>query len=90
LNMHGRILKDLRYADDVDLMAETENGLQELLTSQAESSKGYGLQINRNKTKVLLCTRNGREDPLPKITCEWRTAGVRNGIRLPWQPDYTR
>ena len=68
LNIHGRILKDLRYADDVDLMAETENGLQELLTSQAESSRGYGLQINRNKTKVLVCTRNGSEDPLPKIT----------------------
>ena len=49
-------------------MAETENGLQELLTSQAESSRGYGLQINRNKTKVLVCTRNGSEDPLPKIT----------------------
>jgi hypothetical protein len=68
LNIHGRILKDLRYADDVDLMAETENGLQELLTSQAESSRGYGLQINRSKTKVLVCTRNRNIDTSPRIT----------------------
>ena len=24
--------------------------------------------LNRNKTKVLVCTRNESEDPLPKIT----------------------
>ena len=70
LNIHGRTVKDLRYADDVDLMAETESGLQELLTSQAESSKYFGLQINRNKTKVMVCTRNAGTNTKPKITVE--------------------
>ena len=41
VNIHGRILKDLRYADDVDLMAETENGLQG--TAYVSGRKQQGL-----------------------------------------------
>ena len=54
IRIHGRIIKDLRFADDVDLISASEDGLQSLVTTLATDSTDYGLQINKKKTKVMV------------------------------------
>jgi len=51
VNVHGVVIKDLRFADNVDLLAEEE--LQSLVDQLHTNSKEYGLQINTNKSKSL-------------------------------------
>jgi len=51
------IIKDLRFADDVDLLAEEE--VDQLHTN----SKEYGLQINTNKSKVMVFERRSYRHP---------------------------
>jgi len=57
VNVHGVIIKDLRFADDVDLLAEEE--VDQLHTN----SKEYGLQINTNKSKVMVFERRSYRHP---------------------------
>ena len=60
-NIHGTIIKDLRYADDIDLMAESMTELKTLISKLQESSNSYGLKINANKTKVMVFERQERK-----------------------------
>ena len=46
VNVHGLMIKDLRYADDVDLLAEEEKELQSLVDQLHATSREFGLQIN--------------------------------------------
>ena len=49
-----RNIKNLRYADDTTLMAETEEELKSLLIKVKEESKKFGLKLNIfKKTKVI-------------------------------------
>ena len=47
----GRIINNLRYADDTTLMAESEEELKSLLM-KVESEK-VGLKLNIQKTKIM-------------------------------------
>ena len=47
----GRNIKNLRYADDTTLMAESEDELKSFLMKQ-ESEK-FGLKLNIQKTKIM-------------------------------------
>ena len=48
----GRNIKDLRYADDTTLMAESEE-LKSLLMKVREESEKVGLKLNIQKTKIM-------------------------------------
>jgi len=52
IRIHGRIIKDLRFIDDVDLISASEDGLQSTVTMLAKDSTDYGLQTNKKKTKL--------------------------------------
>ena len=58
INIHGTLVKDLRFADDVDLLATTDKDLQKLISTQAGSSDCYGLKVNMKKTKVMKKKQN--------------------------------
>ena len=60
-------LNNLRFADDIDLMAESGSQLQELTTRVHESSKRFGLKINGEKTKTMTI---GKEKEKINITLE--------------------
>ena len=45
--------RNLRYADDTTLMAESEEELKSLLTKVKEESKKVGLKLNIQKTKIM-------------------------------------
>ena len=44
---------NLRYADDITLMAETEEELKSLLMKVKEESDKAGLKLNIQKTKTM-------------------------------------
>ena len=46
-----RNINNLRYADDTNLMAESEEELKSLLKAKGESEK-FGLKLNIQKTKI--------------------------------------
>ena len=47
-----RNINNLRYTDDITLMAETEEDLKSLLMSVKEESEKAGLKLNIQKTKI--------------------------------------
>ena len=53
INIAGRNINNLRYADDTTLMAESEEELKSLLTKVKEDSEKVGLILNIQKTKIL-------------------------------------
>ena len=50
----GRNTNNLRYADDITLMAESEEELKSLLTEVKEESEKVGLKLNIQKTKIMV------------------------------------
>ena len=49
----GRNINNLRYADDITLMAESEEELKSLLMKVKEESEKAGLKLNNQKTKIM-------------------------------------
>ena len=49
----GRNINNLRYADDTTLMAESEEELKSLLMKVKEESEKVGLKLNIQKTKIM-------------------------------------
>ena len=49
----GEISKNLRYADDTTLMADSEEELKSLLMKVKEESEKVGLKFNIQKTKIM-------------------------------------
>ena len=48
-----RNINNLRYADDMTLMAESEEELKSLLMKVKEESEKIGLKFNIQKTKII-------------------------------------
>ena len=48
-----RNIKNLRYADDTTLMAESEEELKSLLMKVKKESENFGLKLNIQKTKIM-------------------------------------
>ena len=53
IKIDGRNIKNLRYADDTTLMAESEEELKSLLMKVKEESENVGLKLNIQKTKIM-------------------------------------
>ena len=48
-----RNIKNLRYADDTTLMAESEEELKSILLKVKEENENVGLKLNIQKTKII-------------------------------------
>jgi len=53
IQIAGRNINNLRYADDTTLMAESEEELKSLLMKVKEESEKVGLKLNIQKTKTM-------------------------------------
>ena len=53
INIAGRNINNLRYADDTTFMAESEKELKSLLMKVKEESEKVGLKLNIQKTKIM-------------------------------------
>src|SRR6478609_2887065 len=57
----GELIKDVKYADDQGMVANTKAGLQSLMDSLNTTAKHYDIKVNIKKTKAMVVSRNGRE-----------------------------
>ena len=53
INIAGRNINNLRYADDTTLMAESKEELKSFLMKVKEESEKVGLKLNIQKTKIM-------------------------------------
>ena len=53
INIARRNINNLRYADDITLMAESEEELKSLLMKVKEESEKAGLKLNIQKMKIM-------------------------------------
>ena len=53
IEIAGRNINNLTYADDTTLMAESEKELKSLLTKVKEESEKVGLKLNIQRTKIM-------------------------------------
>ena len=53
VKISGRNIKNLRYADDTTLMAESEEELKRLLMKVKEENEKVGLKLNIQKTQIM-------------------------------------
>ena len=65
IKIAGRNTSNLRYADDITLMAESEEELKHLLMKVKEESEKVGLKVSVQKTKIMA--------PSPRIS--WQIDG---------------
>ena len=79
IKIAGRNINSLRYADDITLMAESEEELKSLLIKVKEESEKVGLKLNIQKVKIqshhLMANRWGNSERLyifgPPNHCRW-------------------
>ena len=53
IKIAGRNINNLRYADNITLMAESEEELKSPLMTVKEGSEKAGLKLSINKTKIM-------------------------------------
>ena len=54
----GRNIKNLRYAEDTTIMAESKEELKNLLMKVKAESEKAGLKFNTHKTKIMASSLN--------------------------------
>src|SRR6478609_4172546 len=59
IRVGGELIKDVKYADDQRMVANTEAGLQSLMDSLNTTAKHYDMKINIKKTKAMVVLING-------------------------------
>ena len=67
IKIAGRNINNLRYADDITLMAESEEELKSLLMKVKVESEKVGLKLSIQKTKIMAC------GPIVSWEIEWET-----------------
>ena len=53
IKIAGRNINNLRYADDITLMTESEEELKSLLMKVKDESEKAGLKLDVQKTKIM-------------------------------------
>src|ERR1043165_4914434 len=59
IKIGGKLLKDVRFADDQGMVAGSEDGLQKIMDGLNATALKYGMKINIKKTKVMRVSREG-------------------------------
>ena len=59
VSIGGRNITNLRFADDIDALAEEEQGLEALVESLDKTYTRYKMEISAEKTKLMTNSANG-------------------------------
>ena len=54
ISIGGRSIPNLRFADDIELLAGSESEFQALTDSLEKFSPSYSMEINHGKSKILI------------------------------------
>ena len=66
--IQGQLISNLRFADDIVILAESANDLQNLMDKVYENSSNLGLKINIAKTEVQVTGKKEKKENQIKIT----------------------
>ena len=58
IEIGGKLYNNLRYADDVALLATTEDNLHQLVNDVGKASERFVLSLNAKKTQVMVIGRH--------------------------------
>lgn len=61
LELCGRLVNNLRFADDINLMSDTTDGLQRITDQVSKQGERLGLVINTSKTKVMAISKEQKD-----------------------------
>ena len=57
----GRLLQDVRFADDQAMVSSTNEGLQRLMNGLVKAAEEYGMKVNVKKTKTMIISKTGNK-----------------------------
>ena len=57
LSIGGQIIQTVKYADDLVLVAKEDTVLQSMIVKLIEIERCYGMEMNMEKTKVMVIYR---------------------------------
>ena len=67
----GKIIQSVKYADDLVLIAKEEKVLQSMIDKLIEIGRYYGMEMNMEKTKVMIMfPKNNYDRPKTTGECE--------------------
>ncbi|KAL1446569.1 hypothetical protein WDU94_003622 [Cyamophila willieti] len=66
--INGRIVNNLRYADDTLIIAKSKNELKRLLEQLQNACAEFGMRINMKKTKTMTVRKIEKQEEEPNIT----------------------
>src|SRR4029077_20838818 len=58
IKVGGELVRDVRFADDQNMVADTERGLQRIMDNLNATVERYEMKINIKKTKVMKVSKN--------------------------------
>src|SRR5437870_12780973 len=61
IKVGGKLIKDVRFANNQGMIAKSEAGLQKIMDGLNSASPEYGMKINIKKTKVMKVSKVGGE-----------------------------
>src|SRR6218665_2027180 len=61
IKVGGKLVKDVRFADDQEMIAGSEGGLQKLMDGLNRTAKEFDMKVNIKKTKVKKVSRKGED-----------------------------
>lgn len=83
ININGKYLNHLRFADDLILLSETDTQLQLMIHSLNKSSKQVGLEMNLTKTMIMtnsIQRKIAADDVILKYTDKYTYLGKQIGF----------
>ena len=82
VSISGRNINNLRFADDIDTVAEEEQELEALVESLDKTCTRYKMEISAEKTKLMTNSANGIQTEI-KVKDRSRVSG-RNKLQVSW------
>lgn len=78
ISVGGKMISNLRYADDTTLLASSKEDISNLLRTLETTSLKFGLKLNRDKTKMMIVDRanDNNPDSTPIANCEVVTSYI--------------
>ena len=81
VSIGGRNITNLRFADDIDALAEEEQELEALVESLDKTCTRYKMEISAEKTKLMINSANGIQG---EIKVKRTEVGHCNKLQVPW------
>ena len=71
MNVNGRIMNTLMYADDVVILSESKEDLQRLLDTVSEYARDFNVKFSSEKSQVLVVSGDETDN-----NCTWMLGGM--------------